>query len=128
MRSRTARSISSGPDIKDVKKGSRLPLGIYVQVAGRKMQTDFEPILGKTNSPPDQLCPGHHAHRAEGHLVDPGRRTGRGKGFSLKHLGTILHAKLHQDFGSILDKVQVTLYTKKEDVDKLTKGPGKSTS
>ena len=43
------------------------------------------------------------------------------KGFSLKDIGTILHAKLHQDFGSILDKVQVTLYTKKEDVDKLTK-------
>ena len=33
----------------------------------------------------------------------------------------ILHAKLHQDFGNILDKVQVVLYTKKEDVDKLTK-------
>jgi len=42
------------------------------------------------------------------------------KGFSLKHIGTILHAKLHQDFGSILDKIQVTLYTNKDDVDKLT--------
>ena len=42
------------------------------------------------------------------------------KGFTLKHIGTILHAKLHQDFGNILDKVQVTLYTKKEDVGKLT--------
>jgi acetyl-CoA synthase len=42
------------------------------------------------------------------------------KGFTLKHIGVILHAKLHQDFGAILDKVQVTLYTKKEDVDKLT--------
>ena len=33
----------------------------------------------------------------------------------------VLHAKFHQDFGSILDKVQVTLYTQKKDVDKLTK-------
>jgi acetyl-CoA synthase len=43
------------------------------------------------------------------------------KGFTLKDIGTILHAKLHQDFGAILDKVQVTLYTDKKDVDKLTK-------
>jgi acetyl-CoA synthase len=34
-----------GPDVTDIKKGDRLPLGIYVQVAGREMQPDFEPIL-----------------------------------------------------------------------------------
>ncbi len=34
-----------GPDVPDMKKGDRSPLGIYVQVAGRKMQPDFEPIL-----------------------------------------------------------------------------------
>jgi acetyl-CoA synthase len=43
------------------------------------------------------------------------------KGFTFKDIGTILHAKLHQDFGTILDKVQVTLYTDKKEVDKLTK-------
>jgi acetyl-CoA synthase len=43
------------------------------------------------------------------------------KGFTVKDIGVVLHAKFHQDFGAILDKVEVTLYTKKEDVDKLTK-------
>jgi acetyl-CoA synthase len=43
------------------------------------------------------------------------------KGFSLKDIGVVLHAKFHQDFQKIVDKVQVTLYTKKADVDKLTK-------
>jgi len=33
------------------------------------------------------------------------------KGFRLKHIGIILHAKLHQDFGRIFDKLQVTIYT-----------------
>jgi acetyl-CoA synthase len=42
------------------------------------------------------------------------------KGFTLKDIGVVLHAKFHQDFKKIVDKVQVTLYTKKEDVDKLT--------
>jgi acetyl-CoA synthase len=109
-----------GPDIKEVKKGSRLPLGIYVQVAGRKMQPDFEPILER------QI---HHLINYAQGIMHIGQRDiawirvgeqAVEKGFSLKHIGTILHAKLHQDFGSILDKVQVTLYTKKEDVDKLT--------
>ena len=112
--------ILEGSDIRDVKKGSRLPLGIYVQVAGRKMQPDFEPILER------QI---HHLINYAQGIMHIGQRDiawirvgdqAVDKGFSLKHLGTILHAKLHQDFGSILDKVQVTLYTKKEDVDKLT--------
>ena len=109
-----------GPDVKDVKKGSRLPLGIYVQVAGRKMQPDFEPILER------QI---HHLINYAQGIMHIGQRDiawirvgeqAVEKGFSLKHIGTILHAKLHQDFGSILDKIQVTLYTKKEEVDKLT--------
>jgi len=42
------------------------------------------------------------------------------KGFTLKDLGVVLHAKFHQDFQKIVDKVQITLYTNPEDVDKLT--------
>jgi acetyl-CoA synthase len=109
-----------GPDIKDVKKGSRLPLGIYVQVAGRKMQPDFEPILERQIHHLINYAQGiMHIGQRDIAWIRVGDQT-VDKGFSLKHLGTILHAKLHQDFGSILDKVQVTLYTKKEDVDKLT--------
>jgi len=110
-----------GPDIKDCKKGDRLPLGIYVQVAGRQMQEDFEPILER------QI---HHLINYAQGIMHIGQRDiswirvggpAVEKGFTLKDIGVILHAKFHQDFGSILDKVQVTLYTQKEDVDKLTK-------
>jgi len=110
-----------GPDIKDLKKGDNVPLGIYVQVAGRQMQTDFEPILER------QI---HHLINYAQGIMHIGQRDiawirvgdqAIDKGFTLKDIGVILHAKLHQDFGSILDKVQVTLYTKKGDVDKLTK-------
>ena len=40
------------------------------------------------------------------------------KGLRLKHLGIVLHAMIHDEFGAIADKVQVTLYTNQEDVDK----------
>jgi len=110
-----------GPDVTDCKKGDKLPLGIFVQVAGREMEPDFEPILER------QI---HHLINYAQGVMHIGQRDiswirvggpAIEKGFTLKDIGTILHAKFHQDFGSILDKVQVTLYTKKEDVDKLTK-------
>ena len=110
-----------GKDVKDIKKGDTLPLGIYVQVAGREMQLDFEPILER------QI---HHLINYAQYVMHIGQRdiswirvsqNAIDKGFTLKDIGTVLHAKLHQDFGSILDKVQVTLYTNKKDVDDLTK-------
>ncbi|KPA15325.1 bifunctional acetyl-CoA decarbonylase/synthase complex subunit alpha/beta [Candidatus Magnetomorum sp. HK-1] len=109
-----------GPNIKDIKERDVLPLGIYIQVAGREFQADFEPILER------QI---HHLVNYIQGLMHMGQRdiawvriskTAIEKGFSLEDIGKVLHAKLHQDFGKILDKVQVTLYTKKEDVEKLT--------
>jgi acetyl-CoA synthase len=41
-------------------------------------------------------------------------RIGKGaveKGFSLTHFGKVLHGKLHQEFGAIVDKIQVKIYT-----------------
>lgn len=110
-----------GPDIKDVKAGESFPLGIYVQIAGREFQADFEPILER------QI---HHLINYIQGVMHIGQRdiawirVGKAavdKGFSLKDIGVVLHAKFHQDFQKIVDKVQVTLYTKKADVDKLTK-------
>ena len=109
-----------GPDIADIKEREVLPLAIFVQVAGREFQTDFEPILER------QI---HHLVNYIQGIMHMGQRdiawirVSKGaveKGFSLKHIGVVLHAKLHQDFGKILDKVQVTLYTKQADVDKIT--------
>ncbi|MDM8543462.1 acetyl-CoA decarbonylase/synthase complex subunit alpha/beta [Desulfococcaceae bacterium HSG7] len=109
-----------GPDITDMQKGEVLPLGIYVQVASREFQEDFEPILER------QI---HHLINYIQGIMHIGQRdiawirlgeAGKDKGFTLKDIGVVLHAKFHQDFTKIVDKVQVTLYTNKEDVDKLT--------
>jgi len=37
-------------------------------------------------------------------------------GFRLRHLGVILHAKLHEEYGGIVDKVAVRIYTDAEQV------------
>jgi acetyl-CoA synthase len=107
-----------GPDIDQVEPGSALPLAIWVEVAGRKMQPDFEPILER------QI---HHlVNSAEG-IWHMGQRdiiwtrvskAGFAKGLRLRHYGDILHAKLLSDYPAIVDKVRVTLITDAEEVQK----------
>jgi acetyl-CoA synthase len=107
-----------GPDIDTVPDGSVLPLAIWVEVAGRKMQSDFEPILER------QI---HHlVNGAEG-IWHMGQRdivwtrvskAGFAKGLRLRHYGDILHAKLLSEYPAIVDKVKVTLITDEEEVRK----------
>lgn len=105
-----------GPDLDEVAEGGGLPLGIVVKVAGRKMQKDFEPVLER------QIH--HFVNGAEG-VQHVGQRditwiriskASAEKGFRFKHIGDILHARLRSEFSSIVDKVEVTLYTNEADV------------
>ncbi len=105
-----------GPEMTDVEAGSQLPLAIMVEVAGRNMQEDYEPILER------QI---HHLiNYAQGSMHIGQRdiawlrvsKQAMEKGFKLSHIGTLLHAKLHQDFGRIFDKLQVKLYTEEDKV------------
>lgn len=109
-----------GPDLKDIEPGSKLPMAIHVQVAGRKMEPDYEPILER------QI---HHLINYAQGVMHIGQRDiawirvskkAVEKGFELAHIGKILHAKLHTDFGAIFDKLQVTIYTEKEKVKETT--------
>jgi len=105
-----------GPDLDQVKEGDKLPFGMIVEVAGRQMQPDFEPILER------QI---HHLVNYVQGIMHIGQRNimwirvGKAaveKGFLLKHIGKVMHAKYHQEFGNIVDKVQVKIYTEEEKV------------
>jgi len=105
-----------GPDIPDLEPGAKLPLAIYVEFAGRKMQDDFLPILER------QI---HHLINYAQGLMHIGQRDiswlriskqAVAKGFTLKDIGSILHTMFHKDFGTIFDKVQITLYTREQEV------------
>jgi acetyl-CoA synthase len=106
----------SGPDIDSVEPGGALPLAIEVLVAGRKMQSDFEGIFER------------QIHRwlsnAMG-FMHTGQRNGLWcriskkafeAGMRLKHLGVILHAKLHEEYGGLADKIAVKISTKADEV------------
>ena len=105
-----------GPEINDIPPESRLPLAITVQVAGREMQEDYEPILERQIHHLINYTQGcfHNGQRDIGWL-----RISKevfDKGFRLHHIGVLLHAALHQNFGRIFDKLQVKLYTEEDKV------------
>lgn len=100
-----------GSDINDSGEKTALPLAIVVEVAGNKMQPDYEPVLEK------QI---HRIlNRIQGVMHTGQRDMGclrisesiADKGFTLRHIGVILYQKLHEDFERILDKVQVKIFT-----------------
>ncbi len=108
-----------GNDIDSFPEGAKIPLAIVMEVAGRKMQKDFEPVLERQVH--------HFLNGAEG-LQHQGQRditwirlskAAFNKGFRLRHIGDILHGTFHNHFGAIVDKIQVTLYTDPKKVEEL---------
>jgi len=108
-----------GKDIDDIEEGERLPLGLVIDVAGRKMQEDFESVLERQVH--------HMINGAEG-IFHMGQRDiiwvrvskkAKNSGLKFHHFGKILIAKLAADYPAIVDKVQVTVYTDIEKVDRM---------
>jgi acetyl-CoA synthase len=100
-----------GPGIEQIPSQGSMDMGIVVKVAGRQMQQDFEPVLER------QI---HYFVNGASGIQHIGQRdiawirisnAAADKGFNLEHFGKILHARFHADFGAIVDKVQVTIYT-----------------
>jgi acetyl-CoA synthase len=108
-----------GPDIDTLEQGKKsMPLALIVEVAGRKMQKDFEPILERQIHRFVNYAMGiMHIGQRDMNWIRISNDT-YNKGFRLKHLGVILHAMLHQEYSAIVDKVQVKLYTRLADVEK----------
>jgi acetyl-CoA synthase len=103
-----------GPSFEHVEPQGHMDMGIIVQVAGRQMQEDFEPVLER------QI---HYFINGASGIQHIGQRdiawirisnNAAEKGFKLEHFGKILHARYHSDFGAIVDKVQVTIITEPE--------------
>lgn len=108
-----------GPEIDSVSEGGQLPLGIVVEVSGRKMQSDFEPVLERQIHTFINEAQGvWHMGQRDINWLRISKNAFKA-GFKVKHLGSILHAVYHEQYSNIVDKVQVKLYTDQADVLKL---------
>ncbi|MFB3902255.1 MAG: acetyl-CoA decarbonylase/synthase complex subunit alpha/beta [Acidobacteriota bacterium] len=103
-----------GPDLDTAAEGSALPLGIYVEVAGRNFSEDFESVLERRIHK-FVSCAAGIMHIGQRDI--PWVRISKeafAKGFRLRHLGELLIHKFKDEFGGIVDKVQVTIFTDEE--------------
>lgn len=100
-----------GPDLDEVPEGTKSPLGIMVDIYGRKMQADFEGVLERRIH--------YFANYGEGVWHTAQRdlawvrisKDARSKGFKWKDLGEILMYKFRTEFPAIVDRIQVTIIT-----------------
>jgi len=109
-----------GPDIDQLENAKKsMPLAIIVEVAGRKMQKDFEPVLERQIHRYTNYSMGiMHIGQRDMCWIRINQQAFT-KGLRLKHFGIFLHAMFHKEYGAIVDKVQVKLYTKQADIEKL---------
>ena len=97
----------------------RLPLAVIVNIAGKSMQEDFEPVLERRLH--------YFLNYIEG-VMHVGQRDmswiriskdAYEKGFRLEHIGEVLYAKMRDEFESVVDKCEITIITDAEKVAEL---------
>ncbi len=111
-----------GPDIDTIDKvPGRMPLGMLVKVGGANMQKDFEPVLERRIHYFLNYIEGvMHVGQRNLTWVRIGKEAYE-KGFRLKHFGEVIYAKMLDEFGSVVDKCEVTIFTDPAKISKLKK-------
>jgi acetyl-CoA synthase len=108
-----------GPDLDTVEEGGAMPLGILIEVAGRKLQKDFEPILERNVHRFVNGAMGvMHIGQRDLPWIRMSKETYQA-GFRLRDFGVILHAKYLEEFPAIVDKVAVTIYSDAAEIEKI---------
>jgi acetyl-CoA decarbonylase/synthase complex subunit beta/acetyl-CoA synthase len=108
-----------GPEIEDMKQGGAYPLAVLVEVAGKTMKKEYEPVLERRIHNFVNYGEGSW-HVAQRDIIWVRlSREAVTKGVRIEHLGRLLAAKFRMDFPDLLDAVQVTLVTDEKRVREL---------
>ncbi len=108
-----------GPEIDEIEEGGNSPFGLLIEVYGRKMQVDYESILERRihNAINEAMGVMHIAQRDMVWIRI--NKEAKKAGFKFRHIGEIVRARLLEEYEAIVDKVQVTIYTILEDVERI---------
>jgi len=105
-----------GPEIDVMKEGGAYPLGIIIEVTGKSMKKDYEPVLERRIHNFVNYGEGSW-HVAQRDLIWVRiSKEAFAKGVKIEHLGKLLASKFRMDFPLLLDAVAVTLTTDAEKV------------
>jgi len=108
-----------GDDLDAFAPGSKISMCIIVDVAGKAMQSDFEPVIERRiHNYVNQLEGVMHTGQRDLIRIRVSKEAFE-KGFRLKHFGELLYAKMKNDYDTVVDKCQVTIVTVPEKVKEL---------
>lgn len=105
-----------GPDIDEMEVGSKQSIAYVVEVAGKKMQADFEPVFERKFHSYINCIEGiMHTGQRDMIRVRVSKEAFNA-GFRLKHIGEVLYTQIKNEFDAVCDKCQVTIYTNPDEV------------
>jgi CO dehydrogenase/CO-methylating acetyl-CoA synthase complex beta subunit len=103
-----------GPEISQMKEGGAYPLGIVIEVSGKNMKKDYEPVLERRIHNFVNYGEGSwHVAQRDLIWVRISKEVVT-KGVKIEHIGKLLASKFRMDFPQLLDAVSVTLITDPE--------------
>jgi acetyl-CoA synthase len=100
-----------GDDLDSAEVGGKMGMAVVVEIAGKNMQSDFEPVFERQF---------HNFLNCIEGVMHTGQRdivrirvskTAFDAGFRARHFGEVLYAKIKSEFESVVDKCQVKIYT-----------------
>jgi carbon-monoxide dehydrogenase catalytic subunit/CO dehydrogenase/CO-methylating acetyl-CoA synthase complex beta subunit len=107
-----------GKDVDEIEEGGKTTLGIFVEVYGKKMIEDFESVLERRIHQFVNFAEGAW-HTGQRNLVWIRlSKNGVANGLTFKDFGKILYNRMHQEFGAIVNKVQITIITDEDELQK----------
>lgn len=105
-----------GPEIEKLEEGSANPLAIIIEVSGKTMKKDYEPVLERRIHNFVNYGEGSW-HVAQRDLIWVRlSKEAVAKGVRIEHIGKLLASKFRMDFPQLLDAVAVTLITDRDKV------------
>ena len=108
-----------GPDIDEFEVGSKHSIAYVVEVAGKSMQPDFEPVFErKFHSYLNCIEGVMHTGQRDMIRIRVSKEAFNA-GFRAKHFGEVLYAQVKNEFEAVVDKCQVKIYTNPEDCTKI---------
>ncbi|MDO4261647.1 MAG: acetyl-CoA decarbonylase/synthase complex subunit alpha/beta [Eubacteriales bacterium] len=108
-----------GPDFDQMEVGSKQQIAYIVDVAGKNMQTDFEPVFERKFHSYINCVEGiMHTGQRDMIRVRISKATYEA-GFRAKDLAEVLYANIKNEFEAVVDKCAVTIVTDAEECSKL---------
>mgnify|MGYP000861984310 FL=1 len=100
-----------GPDFDQMEVGSKQQIAYIVDVAGKNMQSDFEPVFERKFHSYINCIEGvMHTGQRDMIRVRISKNT-FDAGFRAKDLAEVLYANIKNEFDAVVDKCEVTIYT-----------------